>query len=1808
MTASISEIPLPNLSGYRIIEQLYAGSRTLVYRAEQLATQRSVILKILRAAYPSFQELLQFRNQYTLTKNLPIPGIIRPLSLESGQNGYILVMEDTGSISLAQYIHQQPLSLSSQLDIALQIAEIVQQLHAERIIHKDIKPANILIKPETGQIQLIDFSLSSNLPKQTQQIQNPNVLEGTLAYISPEQTGRMNRGVDYRSDFYSLGVTLYQLLSGQLPFQSPEALELVHAHIAQSPVAPHEINPSIPPQLSHIVLKLLAKNAEDRYQSALGLKYDLEQCQKQWQENQSINEFELGKRDVCERFIIPEKLYGREAEVKRLLEAFERVAAGASEVMLVAGYSGIGKTAAINEIHKPIVREKGYFIKGKFDQLNRNIPFSAFVQAFRDLIRQLLSESDAQLWEWKTKILNAVGESGGVIVEVIPELERIIGKQPEVTELTGSAAQNRFNLFFQKFVKVFTSVEHPLVIFIDDLQWADGASLKLLELLMKDTEYLLILGAYRDNEVSPVHPLTFTLDELNKVGVTIDKITLLPLALSHINQLVAATLKCSCEIAKPLTQVIYQKTLGNPFFTTQLLKALYDDDFIKFDINAGYWQCDLVRVKLHILTDDIVEFMSIQLQKLPAETQDVLKLAACIGAQFELQTLAIVCEQSETETARALWSSLQSGLILPINETYKFFLTETEETLTTQNIAVPYRFLHDRVQQAAYSLVPEAERALAHYQIGQLLLQQISPAAREERIFELVNQLNYGTAFITQQKERDELAQLNLIACRKARSTTAYNAGREYANKGLSLLGENAWGRQYAMSLEFHELAAELAMLCGDLESMEQFIETVIARSRSLVEQINVYCIKIQASASQNKLAEAVTIGQGLLEQLGLTFPESPTPADIQQVIQEIDELIADREIADLVRLPEMSDRKIIGIVQIAKSIMAPAFLSGSPLYPLLVCFSVKFLIQYGNTSVSAYIYTNYGIILCNFLRAVDTAAQYGSLALQILAKLDAKASKPEVLLMLAVFLMHRKSHLKETLSLLQEGYATALEFGNLEFVGHNGHSFCQHSFVSGQPLETVEKESRAYCHEMTQLNQLTTATYARICWQATSNLLGLAPDPTCLTGEILQETELLPLLQSTRDESGLYTFNLYKMILCFWFGELDRAQNQALEVRRYFMAGAGLIHEASLYFYESLIALGKCDRDSDRTLEIVERATQNQMPLQQYWANHAPMNHQHKYDLVEAEKCRVLGKLYEAGDWYDRAIKGAKANCYIQEEALANELAAKFYLNWDKEKVAAGYMQEAYYCYAKWGAKAKVEDLVTRYPQLLSQILQRMQIGEQNSPLTTSSNTLVPLHQTVSSGSISISNLLDINTILKVAQSLYSEIHLEKLLATLMQVVVDNSGADKAALFLDRDGELQAVIKYVDRAILSFFPKPVDECQHLPTSVIHYVERTLETVTTDSKSYPSMASDRYFIKHQPQSLFCTPILNQGKLIGVLYLENAITNGAFTSERVELLKFLCSQAAISLKNATLYQQSQTYTQQLHDKSQQLEKTLAELQGMQVQLIQSEKMSALGNLVAGVAHEINNPVGCIIGNINVAQDYMSNLLDIIDLYQKTFPQPGLEIEEELEAIDIDYLRSDFPKLIEAMKDGGNRIKSISKSLRTFSRSDSEAKQLFNIHEGIDSTLLILRHRLKANSIRPAIEIVTNYGQVPEIFCFPGQLNQVFMNIIANAIDALEEFNAGRSLTEIQTHPNRITIETRLEGERANITIADNGPGIAVEFKNRIFEHLFTTKTVGKGTGLGLAIAWQIIVEKHGGAIDVTSEVGKGTEFILSLPVR
>ncbi|NEQ35761.1 MAG: PAS domain S-box protein [Okeania sp. SIO3I5] len=1540
----MSDYLLPSIPGYTLTAQLYAGSSSAVYRAISDRHGESVVIKILISPYPNFTKLVRFRNQYIIAKNLDIPSLVKPLAFLAWDCHYALVMEDVEAIDLQHYVEAHDrLTVEKVLAIALQLADSLHHLGQHRVLHKDIKPTNILIHPNTHQIWLIDFSLASLLPKESLKLQSPSALEGTLAYIAPEQTGRMNRGIDYRADFYSLGVTLYELLTGERPFQSDDPMELIHSHIAKMPVPPWEfsiysststLTYPIPKSLSDIVLKLMAKNAEDRYQSALGLKHDLQRCLELWTERGTVVEFELGQEDRCDRFLIPDKLYGRETEVQTLLDAFERVASpptpnpppssippnpplkggGRAELILVAGFSGVGKTAVVNEVHKPITRQKGYFIKGKFDQFNRNIPFSAFVQALRSLIRQLLSESDVALANWKVKILAAVAGQGQVLIEVIPELALIIGSQPAVSELSGIAAQNRFNLLFGKFIQIFTTQDHPLAIFLDDLQWADSASLNLLKLLISgaETGHLLVLGAYRDNEVSPIHPLILTLDELRQHLTKFDTLTLASLKQNDIHQLVADSLHCSVEIATPLAELVYQKTQGNPFFATQFLHSLQADGWITFNADVGYWQCDFSQIRLLALTDDVVEFMVRRLQQWPETTQNALAIAACLGNEFKLDTLGVVCEQSSEELASELWPALQAGLIVPENENYKFFqgiddLPTTTQLTTLHDVTVTYRFLHDRVQQAAYTFIPEQQRQQTHYQIGRFLLDQIPQEKQEEHIFDIVNQLNIGRDIISSAAEQHQLRVLNWRAGIKAKSATAYAAALKYFDIAIETLSEAGWQQYYPLALNIHENAAEAAYLAGNSIRMEAIVQTVTTQAQTCLDTVKTLQVKMQFCLGQNQPLASIEIARNLLKELGVVLPESPSMEDVKQELETFKQFSARFSFDEIVALPVLTDPEKLAIVSTLILVVTPIMIVDPNLFFLVVLITTRFSLEYGNPPSAPYGYALYAILIKNLEQNIDTAYEWGSLAIRLLQTANPKILENRAYHAISAFITHEKSHIEETLNVFQQAYNNGLENGDFEFASYSIYIRCYSLYFLGWELSAVKQAIVKTTEALSSIGQNLPISWSECLYQTVIELLGTEDDSHQVAGNAFDVDTYVQSKQEQGDIFGLCYFYLNQATLLYVLGDYPQALDASESAEQYLAGPAGMLVEVVFYFYDSLIRLA-CAHGLDNA-NWLAKVSKNQEKMKR-WADNAPMNFQHKYDLVCAEEQRLLGDRLAAMDYYDLAIAGAKENKYLQEEALANELAARFYLDWGKEKIAAVYLQEAYLCYNRWGAKAKTDNMEACYSDLLQPILQQTNAIDPVATL----HSIAPLHLSIhSSGSSaqtstgSINTAFDLTTIFKSAQALSESIDLSELLEKLTPMMLQTSGAERLVLLLpDADNTWQVRVTATAETT-ELISVPLKENIHLPIQLIQYVQRTEEILAIDGLDQSLPIVDPYLQQNPHRSVLCLPLVHQTKLIGLLYLEHHSVAGVFSHDRITILNFLCNQAAISLENALLNQ-------------------------------------------------------------------------------------------------------------------------------------------------------------------------------------------------------------------------------------------------------------------------------------------------------------
>ncbi len=1462
------------IPGFRTTELLYECPRTLIYRAIRLGDDKRVILKVCKADVPE-NVRTRLRHEFDITSKLNLPNVVKTVSLLEHEGNLIMVMEDIGGKSLDHYV--LPLSIKEFLELAIALADAVGAIHKRQIIHKNINPSNSIWNAETKQLNLIDFGIADEIPERTVSPQAPSSIEGTLEFISPEQTGRMNRVVDYRTDFYSLGVTFYQLLTGRLPFVATDALGIVHLQIAGTAQNPYELKSDIPEMISRIVMKLIAKMADERYQSAWGMKADLEQCLKELQSEGTVKIFDLGKEDFSDQLRVPQRLYGREWETKQLLDAFERVCKGERELFLVAGFSGIGKTALVHEVHRSITEKRGYYIEGKFDQLQRNVPYYAWIQAFTGFVNYLLMESESKLAQWKQIISKAVGSIGRVLTNVIPNLHLVIGTQPEIPELESTEAQNRFNYVFLEFIRAITTGDHPLVIFLDDLQWIDAASLSLLRILMSNVSisHILFIGAYRDNEVDSLHPLTKVVEAIRNEKTRIELIKLLDLPEENLNELVADTLQIEYSQTIELMHRIYSKTEGNPFFLLQTLRMLVEKQAISFDAMDRHWKWDISALKRIEITDNSVALMQEKIRKLPAEAQQILMLAACIGYQFSIANLSIIAEQTEDRITEILLLTVREGLLVPLDRMYQF--------------------VHDRVRQTAYSLITEVNRKRLHLKIGRLLFEHVPE--HEEQLFTVVDHLNIGAELITGKDERLALARLNLRAGLKARSSAAFTVAAKYFEAGIDLLDKENWTTSNNLALELYTRAAEAESIVGDFERTEQLFSAVIDNAREAVDMVGVYESRMYSYVSQGKIDESLDTALEILERLELHLPGYPTAGDIQTATEEAERLYTDKTIESLLNLPEMVDVKKRAIARILSRATSAAYLGRPVLCYLSILKEVSLSIRYGNSTESPYFYATYALFLCGAFKDFDTAYRFGVVAIKLLETTNNVRLRSRTFQIVYAQVWHFKQHLRTTVPFLEEGYQSGLESGDIEFAGYNALWYCVNGFFAGFELRQLEQISAVYYESLKRIRAETSTRSLGPLWQTILNLLGQSDDPCQLVGKGCDQKELLPILEQTHHISALAKFYIDKLVLCYLFEDYQDALKNAelVEENKSGLFGTFLISIA--VFYDSLVRIQMYpNKGSDEQARILERVFVNQQEMKQL-ADSAPMNHLHKFYLVEAERMRLAHEDIQALDYYDKAISLAKENEYLQEEALANELAARFWLDRGKENIAGIYMKNSYNCYKTWGAIRKVIDFEERYPRLLVSEAQTENIGVV-SPL--------PNDRSLETGA----RILDLDTVMKATHAISSDIEMGKLLGDVLHSVIENAGAQKGALLMERVGKWVVMARgEIDRTEVDISrPISIEEGDIVSLGVVRFVARTKERVLLyNAANQGNFVSDPYIRREITKSLLCAPLLSRGELIGILYLENNLTTNAFTPGGVQFLEMLLSQAATSLENATIYE-------------------------------------------------------------------------------------------------------------------------------------------------------------------------------------------------------------------------------------------------------------------------------------------------------------
>jgi PAS domain S-box-containing protein len=1409
-------------------------------------------------------------HEYSLRSELDAAWAARPLALSKYKEQQALVLEDPGGQPLDRLM-QGPMEISQFLRLAIGLAVALGHLHKRELNHKDVKPGNVLVDSATGHAWLMGFGIASRLLRERQPPEPPEFIAGTLPYMAPEQTGRMNRSIDSRSDLYALGVTLYEMLTGSLPFTASDPMGWVHCQIARQPVPPHERRKNVPGPVSAIIMKLLAKTPEERYQTAAGADTDLRRCLAEWETQGRIDEFALGTHDTPDRLLIPEKLYGRAREIDTLLSAFDRVVAGRRpELVLVSGYSGIGKSALVNELHRPLVPPRGLFASGKFDQYKRDIPYATLAQAFQSLIRPLLSKSDRELSRWRDALREALDPNGLLIVDLVPELKLIIGEQPPVPELPLQEAQSRFQLVFRRFINVFARPEHPLALFLDDLQWLDAATLDLMEDLLtrSDVQHLMLIGAYRDNEVNPAHPLMRKLEAMRQAGAIVQDVILAPLTRADLGQLIADSLDCELERAAPLAQLIDDKTGGNPFFAIQFFSALAEEGLLTFDYDQGHWSWDLNRIHAKGFTDNVVDLMIRKLSRLPAETQEALQQLACLGNSAEFATLRIVYQDFEQEIHSQLWEAVRQGLIFRSEESY--------------------RFLHDRVQEAAYSLIPEELRAEAHLRMGRLLAAHTPPEKLEEGIFEIVNQLNRGSHLVTSTEERERVAELNFIAGKRAKTSTAYASALRLLAAGQALLTEETWDCNYGLIFSIEYLTAECELLTADMAAAEDRLSMLAQRAKTGHDTAIVTRLRLTLYTTLDRSPRGVELCLEYLRRFGTDWSPTPTRDEVMREYRRIRSLVGNRQIEELVDLPLMTDPEILDVLDVLTEAVTPAMYCDENLFSLVICHMVNLSLEHGNCDGSCFAYVWFAVIAGPRFGEYKDGFRFGRLGYELVEKRGLIRYQARTYMSFGNMVIPWARHALEGRELARRAFDAAYRIGDLTFAAYSCTKLITNFLTVGDPLAEVQPEAEkglAFAQRV-RFGLVVDLLIPQVGIIRT--LRGLTPKFGSFDDEQFDE------LQFERHLASNPTFALPEFWYClrkvqarFFAADYMTAADWSWRAQQLLYTSPSQLETADSRFYGALSHAAYLNSASpDQRQQHFEALTDHHRQLE-IWAEHCPENFENRAALVGAEIARIEGRILDAEQLYEKAIHSARENGFVHNEALANEVAARFYLGRGYEKIAYAYLQDARYGYLRWGATGKVQQLDSLYPRLRQQ--------ESIAGSTSSIGTSV--------------EQLDLATVIKVSQAVSSEMVLEKLIDSLMRAALEHAGAERALLISPRHSELQieAEAATAEGAVLVTLGIDVGIAAPMPESLIRYIMRTRESVILkDASSQNPFSADPYIAERRPRSILTLPLINRGKLISILHLENNLTPDVFTPDRIIVLKLLASLAANSLENSRLY--------------------------------------------------------------------------------------------------------------------------------------------------------------------------------------------------------------------------------------------------------------------------------------------------------------
>jgi PAS domain S-box-containing protein len=1826
-----------DLSDYTL-DTLHSHEEFVLCRARIRTATRphppSVLLLMLRSEHPRQESVRMLGHEHSLRAELDPAWAVLPVELTQHEGRTVLVLEDPGGEPLTQLVGT-PMEMGQFLRVAISLSAAVRQLHGRDLIHKDLKPANVMIDPGTGQVWLMGFGIASRLPRERQSAEPPEFIAGTLAYMAPEQTGRMNRSIDSRSDLYALGVMLYEMLTGALPFTASDAIEWVHCHIAKQPSPPAERRKDVPRSVSGIIMKLLAKTAEERYQSAAGLESDLRRCLTEWECERSISEFLLGEHDTPDRLLILEKLYGRQREVETLLASFDRVVkSGTPELVLVSGYSGIGKSSVVNELHKVLVPPRGLFASGKVDQYKRDIPYSALAQALQNLIRALLTKSEAELNCWREAFREGLGPNGQLIMDLVPDLKLIIGEQPPVSDLEPQDAQRRFQLVFTRFISVFARPEHPLALFLDDLQWLSTATLDLLENLLtrSDLRYLMVIGAYRDNEVDATHPLARKLEAIKNAGARIEEITLAPLASEHLAQLIADALRCEPERAVPLAQLVYEKSGGNPFFALQFMSALAEERLLTFDHDAARWSWDLKRIHAKGYTDNVVDLMVGKLTRLPVETQGALQQLACLGNIAEIPILSIVHRTSEQVIHSDLWEAVRLELIVRLEGVY--------------------RFVHDRVQEAAYSLIPAEQRAGAHLRIGRLLAKHTPAEKREEAIFEIVNQLNRGAELINAREEREQLAELNLIAGRRAKASTAYASALTYLVAGAALLEEDSWERCHELSLALELNRAECEFLTGARAEAERRLAALSSRAATMVERATVACLRADLYMTLDQSSRAVAVGLDYLGHLGIDWSPHPTEEEARREYERIGSQLGGRTIEELIDLPLMSDPASLATLDVLTKLGPAAFFTDFNLHALVVCRAINLSFEHGYSDGSCPHFEWLGAVAGACFGDYQAGFRFGQLGYDLVEKRGLKRFQARTYNNFAVQVLPWTRHVKAIRDLLHRAFEAANNIGDLTFAAFACSNLNANLLAAGDPLVEVQREVERGFEFVQKIGFGYAIDSLSPHLGLVRTLRGLTPKFGSFDDKELDELRLERRFASNPDLGPAeYGYWLRKLQARFIAGDYESAIEAASRAEKRPGAWQTTVDTADHYFYAALSRAAIYDS------ALPDERQQHMDALGAYhrqlevWAVNCPENFENRAMLVSAEIARIESRILDAEHLYEQAIRSARANGFVHNEAVANEMAGRFYGARGFEQIAQLYLRNARQCYLSWGAEGKVRQLDELYPHL-----------RKEEPVTDARRTIgAPIEH------------LDLATVLKISQAVSGEIVLENLIDTLLRTAIEHAGAERGLLILPRGAELRIQAEATtggSSVTLELRDAPISSAE-LPEAVIQYAARTQESVMLDDASARgSFSNDEYIRRAHALSVLCLPLVKQGRLVAVLYLENNLAANVFTPARIAVLSVLVSAAAISLENSRLYrdlQEREAKIRRLVDANivgvliSNLEGPILEANDAFLQMVrytrddltsgrlrwteltppewQALTERAVAQLRSTGTCEIyekeysrsdGSRVPVLVAATMIGDARSESLAFVLDLSERKRAEEERERLRQAQA-DLAYmsrvitvgelaaslaheikqpiaaavmnaktcarwLQRDTPDIAEACEAASRIVKDTTRAaeiidhVRSLYRRGTPQRELVDLNEIVREMMVLLQHEANRYSIPIRAELTPN---LPKVTADRVQLQQVLMNLMLNGIEAMKD--TGGELT--------VTSKSNEDGQLI-VSISDSGIGLP-QNPDRIFEAFFTTKS--QGTGMGLSIS-RTIVESHSGRLWASANMGRGATFHFSLPTQ